>query len=91
MKYYDTTTGHIIADHIAKSPYTCMKQNKSNGIIALGSAKGVVEWWTPGNGVPGVKLFVGSSVSDIAFYKGHMITASNNIKVWDYRMLKVLH
>jgi hypothetical protein len=42
LKYYDTTTGHIIADHVAKNPYTVMKQNKSNAIIALGSAKGVV-------------------------------------------------
>jgi hypothetical protein len=42
LKYYDTTTGHIIADHVARNPYTCMRQNKSNGIIALGSSKGVV-------------------------------------------------
>ena len=42
LKYYDTTTGHIIADHIARNPYTCMRQNRSNGIIALGSSKGVV-------------------------------------------------
>lgn len=68
-----------------------MRQNKSNAIIALGSSKGVVEWWTPGNGVPGVKIFVGSAVSDIGFYKGYMVTASDNIKIWDSRMLKVLH
>lgn len=42
LKYYDTTTGHIIADHIARNPYTVMRQNRSNGIIALGSSKGVV-------------------------------------------------
>ena len=68
-----------------------MRQNKSNGIIALGSAKGVVQWWTPGNGVPGVKVFVGAKVDDIAFYKGYMVTAGDNVKVWDSRMLKVLH
>ena len=42
LKYYDTTTGHIIADHVAKNPYTIMRQNPSNAIIALGSAKGTV-------------------------------------------------
>ncbi len=42
LRYYDTSSGHIVADHIAKSPYTVMRQNKSNGVIALGSAKGVV-------------------------------------------------
>lgn len=42
LKYYDTTTGHIVADHNARSPYTVMRQNPSNAIIALGSAKGTV-------------------------------------------------
>jgi hypothetical protein len=35
-------------------------------------------------------VFVGSAVTDVNFYKGYMITASDNIKVWDSRMLKVL-
>lgn len=76
LKYYDTTTGHIIGDHVARNPYTIMKQNPSNAIIALGSSKGTVEWWTPSVGVPQVKLFVGAGVSDISFYKGYMFTAS---------------
>jgi U3 small nucleolar RNA-associated protein 7 len=42
LKYYDTTTGHIVADHIAKNSYTCMSQNKSNAVIAMGTSKGVV-------------------------------------------------
>lgn len=42
LRYYDTTTGHVIADHIARNPYTVMRQNRSNAIIALGSAKGTV-------------------------------------------------
>jgi hypothetical protein len=42
LRYYDTTNGQIIADHIAKNPYTVMRQNPSNGIIALGSSKGTV-------------------------------------------------
>ncbi len=91
LRYYDTTTGHVVADHVARNPYTVMRQNRSNAIIALGSAKGVVEWWTPGNGVPGVKLFVGSAVTDIGFYKGYMVTASDHIKIWDSRMLKLMH
>ena len=54
LTYYDTTTGHIIAEHIAKNQYTAMQQNKSNGIMALGTSKGVVQWWTPGVGTPGI-------------------------------------
>lgn len=42
LKYYDTTTGHIVADHFAKNPYTVIRQNPNNAIIALGSAKGTV-------------------------------------------------
>lgn len=91
LRYYDTTTGFVIADHQAKNPYTVMRQNPSNAIIALGSAKGTVEWWTPGVGTPAIKLFVGAGITDIGFWKGYMYTAADNIKVWDSRMLKVLH
>jgi len=91
LRYYDTTTGHVIADHVARNPYTVMRQNRANAIVAMGSSKGVVEWWTPGSGIPGVKVFVGSAVKDIAFYKGYMVTAAETVKVWDSRMLKVLH
>ena len=67
-----------------------MTQNKGNGVIALGTSKGVVEWWTPGVGTPGIQLFVGGKVDGIAFYKGYMYTLAENIKVWDVRTLKVL-
>ncbi len=40
--------------------------------------------------MPGVKVFAGGPISDIAFYKGYMVTASNNIKIWDSRMLRIL-
>lgn len=76
LRYYDTTTGHVVADHVAKNPYTVMRQNPSNAVIALGSSKGVVEWWTPGVGTPAIKLFVGAGITDIAFHKGYMYTAS---------------
>lgn len=76
---------------MAKNPYTVMRQNPSNAIIALGSSKGTVEWWTPGSGSAQVKIFVGAGVTDIGFHKGYMATAAENIKIWDSRMLKVLH
>jgi U3 small nucleolar RNA-associated protein 7 len=57
----------------------------------MGNSKGTVEWWTPGIGTPAVKLFVGGGVTDIGFHKGYMYTAAENVKVWDSRMLKVLH
>jgi U3 small nucleolar RNA-associated protein 7 len=67
-----------------------MTQNKSNAIIAMGTSKGVVEWWTPGIGTPAVQLFVGSKVDGIAFHKGYMYTIADSLKVWDSRMLKLV-
>jgi U3 small nucleolar RNA-associated protein 7 len=91
LKYFDTTTGNVIADHNARNNYTTMNQNKSNAIIALGTSKGVVEWWTPGVGTPQIELFIGGKVDAIGFYKGYMYTLADQLKVWDTRMLKVLH
>jgi U3 small nucleolar RNA-associated protein 7 len=91
LKYYDTTTGHIIADHTARNTYTAFRQNKSNAVIAMGTSKGVVEWWTPGIGTPAIELFVGGKVDDIGFHKGYMYTVADKLKVWDSRMLKVLY
>ena len=90
LTYYDTTTGHIVAQHIARNQYTAMSQNKSNAVIALGTSKGVVEWWTPGVGTPGVQLFVGGKVDSIAFHKGYMYTLGSSVKVWDSRMMKLV-
>lgn len=67
-----------------------MSQNKSNAVIAMGTSKGVVEWWTPGIGTPAIQLFVGSKVNDIGFYKGYMYTLADKLKVWDTRMLKMV-
>lgn len=54
LRYYDTTTGHVVADHAAKNHYTAMAQNKTNAVVAMGTHRGVVEWWTPGIGTPAV-------------------------------------
>jgi len=90
LRYYDTTTGYVVADHIAKNNYTRMTQNKSNAVIAMGTSRGVVEWWTPGIGTPAVEIFVGGKVDGIAFHKGYMYTISDRLKVWDSRMLRVV-
>jgi hypothetical protein len=88
--YRDTTTGYSVAEHEIKGPYTVMRQNPSNAIVALGGARGTVEWWTPGVGKPAVSIFVGAGVDDIGFYKGYMYTAAESVKVWDTRMMKPL-
>ena len=90
LKYYDITNGQVVADHIAKASYSCMSHNKSNAVIAMGTNKGVVEWWTPGVGKPAIQLFVGTKIDGVAFHKGYMYTLSDRLKVWDSRMLKVL-
>lgn len=80
-----------MAEHVLKGGrYSVMRQNKSNGVIAMGTEKGVVEWWTPGVGNACVKVFVGGKVDDVGFYKGYMYTAAEKVKVWDMRMLKVV-
>lgn len=40
--YYDTSTGAIVAEHPTKQPYTVIRQNPQNAVIALGTAKGIV-------------------------------------------------
>jgi U3 small nucleolar RNA-associated protein 7 len=87
LSYYDTSTGFVVAEHTSRQPYTAIRQNPSNGIIGLSTAKGTVEWWTPGMGRPAVQIFVGSSVVDMGFHKEYMVTASNVIKIWDTRRL----
>jgi U3 small nucleolar RNA-associated protein 7 len=91
LTYYDTSTGVIVAEHSTRQPYTTIRQNHSNAVIALGTAKGTVEWWTPGSGRAAIQLFVGASIVDVAFHKNYMVTASESIKVWDTRMLKVVN
>lgn len=85
LSYYDTSTGAVVADHPSRQPYTVIRQNRANAVVGLGTAKGTVEWWTPGMGRPAVQVFVGSSVVDVGFYKEYMVTASNGVKVWDTR------
>ncbi len=34
---------------------------------------------------------MGAGITDIGFYKGYMYTAAESLKIWDSRMLKVLH
>lgn len=80
----------MIADHVAKNHYTTISQNKTNAVIAMGTSKGVVEWWTPGIGTPAVQLFVGGKVDAIGFHKGYMYTLADQLKVWDSRMLKIV-
>jgi hypothetical protein len=42
LNYYDTSTGYIVAEHITKKPYTMIRQNPKNAVIALGTANGTV-------------------------------------------------
>lgn len=91
LTYYDTSTGNIVAQHHSRQPYTTISQNASNAVIALGTAKGTVEWWCPATGRPAVQIFAGAAVSSISFHREYMVTASENVKVWDTRMMKVVH
>lgn len=80
----------MVADHSLKNKYKVMKQNPWNAVIAMGSTKGTIEWWTPGMGVAALSVFAGSSIIDIGFYKDYMISVADSIKVWDVRTLRIL-
>ncbi len=38
-----------------------------------------------------MQLFAGASITDVGFYKNYIVTCSENIKIWDTRMLKVVN
>ena len=90
LKYYDVSSGEVVADHTLKNKYKVIRQNPTNAVIALGSNKGTIEWWTPGMGVAALSIFAGSSIIDVGFYKDYMVSVADTIKIWDSRTLRVL-
>lgn len=57
LKYQDTSTGQIVADHRTRlGPCDCMRQNPANAIICLGHHNGTVTMWNPNMSTPLVKM-----------------------------------
>jgi len=96
LKYQDTSTGQVIAEHRTKmGACSSMTQNLHNAVIHLGHQNGCVTLWTPNLPHPAVQLLahVGPVVSvavDPSEGGRYMATAGRDgtVKVWDCRNWK---
>ncbi|KAG1843050.1 WD40-repeat-containing domain protein [Suillus subluteus] len=96
LKYQDTSTGHIVAEHRTKlGACHTLAQNKHNAVLHLGHSNGVVTLWTPNIPHPAVQILahlgpvVGLSV-DPSSGGRYMATSGRDgvVKVWDCRNWK---
>ncbi|KAF8431963.1 BING4CT-domain-containing protein [Boletus edulis BED1] len=96
LKYQDTSTGAIVAEHRTKAgACRTMTQNRHNAIIHLGHQNGVVSLWTPNLPHPAVQLLahLGPVVSlsvDPSTGGRYMASsgADGTVKIWDCRNWK---
>ncbi|OAX41814.1 BING4CT-domain-containing protein [Rhizopogon vinicolor AM-OR11-026] len=96
LKYQDTSTGNIVAEHRTKlGACHTLAQNKHSAVLHLGHSNGVVTLWTPNLPHPAVQLLahlgpvVGMSV-DPSSGGRYMATSGQDgvVKVWDCRNWK---
>eukprot|EP01130_Rhizamoeba_saxonica_P009958 TRINITY_DN4070_c0_g1_i1.p1 TRINITY_DN4070_c0_g1~~TRINITY_DN4070_c0_g1_i1.p1 ORF type:complete len:550 (+),score=114.53 TRINITY_DN4070_c0_g1_i1:228-1877(+) len=91
LKYQDTTTGQLMAQHKTKlGACRVMTQNPNNAVIHLGHQNGTVTLWNPNMSRPLVKMLCHrGQVNDIAINRDGtiMATAGNDgkLKIWDLR------
>jgi U3 small nucleolar RNA-associated protein 7 len=97
LKYQDTTTGALVAEHKTKlGSCTCMQQNPHNAVMHLGHHNGVVTFWSPGVREPLVKMYCHKgNVNGIAIDRegNNMVTigTEGTVKVWDLRTYQHMH
>ncbi|KAA1094462.1 Small subunit (SSU) processome component [Puccinia graminis f. sp. tritici] len=98
LKYHDTSTGQIVAQHATKlgSCHT-MTQNPFNSIINLGHQNGTVTLWSPSVNQPLVKFLAHlgpvTSLSVDPSSSGNLLTTTGldgSLKIWDTRNWKTL-
>ncbi|KAG9311189.1 WD40-repeat-containing domain protein [Chiua virens] len=96
LKYQDTSTGAVIAEHRTKAgACRTMAQNRHNAVIHLGHQNGVVSLWMPNLPHPAVQLLahlgpvIGLSV-DPSSGGRYMASsgADGTVKIWDCRNWK---
>ncbi|KAG1869040.1 BING4CT-domain-containing protein [Suillus subalutaceus] len=90
LKYQDTSTGHIVAEHRTKlGACHTLAQNKHNAVLHLGHSNGVVTLWTPNIPHPAVQI-LGTSRVDPSSGGRYMATSGQDgvVKVWDCRNWK---
>ncbi|GAB4820586.1 hypothetical protein N2152v2_007632 [Parachlorella kessleri] len=97
LRYQDTSTGTIIAQHRTKlGPCSVMQQNPWNGVMVLGHGNGTVSMWTPNITTPVLRMLChhGPVRSVAVDAPGrHLVTtgADGQVKVWDVRTFRELH
>ncbi|PLW19946.1 hypothetical protein PCANC_11951 [Puccinia coronata f. sp. avenae] len=98
LRYHDTSTGQIVAQHGTKlGACHTMAQNPFNSIINLGHQNGTVTLWSPSINQPLVKFLAHlgpvTSLSVDPSSSGNLLTTTGldgSLKVWDARNWKTL-
>lgn len=94
IKWVDASIGELVAEHRSfDDRIKVMRQNPANAITCVGSAKGVVSFWSPSVKEPLVKVFCHlSPITGLAFSPtgDKMITTGidKTIKLWDARTFR---
>lgn len=91
LRYLDTSTGHIVATlQSGERNMPCMRANPSNGVMCVGSTRGTVTMWAPGqkNWLARVNCHA-AAVTSIDINRGgtHLITTGSDarLRVFDLR------
>lgn len=97
LKYQDTSTGSLIAEHRTKlGAPSSMAMNPRNAIINIGHANGTVTLWSPNTGTPLVKMLTNRGpIRALAVDRGghYMVTAGADARmnIFDIRTYKEVH
>lgn len=94
LKWLDVSVGELVAEYRScDDKITIMKQNPSNAVTCVGSAKGVVSMWCPSTSKPLARILCHPTpITALSFSPcgGKMVTCGidRKIKLWDSRMFK---
>lgn len=94
LKYLDVSIGEMVAEfRTIDDKITLMRQNPSNAVMCIGSAKGVVSMWSPSVKEPLARILCHPApITSLAFNPSgdKLATAGidRQIKLWDTRMFK---
>mmetsp|Transcript_21111 Transcript_21111/g.51652 ORF Transcript_21111/g.51652 Transcript_21111/m.51652 type:complete len:608 (-) Transcript_21111:383-2206(-) len=97
LKYQDTSTGTIIAQHRTKlGECSVMVQNPRNAVLCLGHSNGTVTMWSPSMTEPLIKMLCHRApvrAAGVSIDGMHLVTSGldGRVKVWDLRTYKELH